>query len=248
MNFNKTDNQLRVPRHVAIIMDGNGRWAKRFGKLRIFGHHKGVNTVREICEACIEKGVKHLTLYAFSTENWSRPDDEVDSLMDLMARTIYKELPDLMKNGIRLQAIGDLSRLPEKSKKALEDGMQQTKDNQNLDLILALSYSAKWDLLQAIQRIAKKTMDGELDPNLINENTINEALSTHPWPHPELLIRTSGEQRLSNFLLWELAYAEFYFTPQHWPEFSKEDFYQALVTFSNRERRFGKTSEQVSHG
>lgn len=245
MNVRPDLNGIKVPAHVAIIMDGNGRWARRLGKFRIFGHQKGVNTVREICEACIESGVRHLTLYAFSTENWGRPQDEVNGLMDLMAKTIHKELPDLMKNGIRLRAIGDINRLPEASRIALLEGMNVTENNQKLDLILALSYSAKWDLIQAFQQVSCKVKSGDLNPEDITEEIIDEQLSTHAWPHPELLIRTSGEQRLSNFLLWELAYAEFYFTPKHWPEFKKEDFFQALVTFGKRERRFGKTTEQI---
>jgi undecaprenyl diphosphate synthase len=235
----------RLPKHVAIIMDGNGRWAKERGKPRVFGHHNGVTSVREVTEAAAEIGIEYLTLYAFSTENWNRPTLEVTALMTLLVQTIYGEVDTLNKNNIRLEAIGDLSRLPTKTHKALLEGIEKTKNNTRMTLVLALNYSAKWEILHSVKRIAEKVAAGELTPEQIDEATFEAGLSTHGIPDPELMIRTSGEHRLSNFLLWQLAYAEFYFTETFWPDFRKEDFYQAIVAYQNRERRFGKTSEQL---
>lgn len=235
----------RLPRHIAIIMDGNGRWAKQRGKPRVFGHHHGVTSVREVTEAAAEIGVKYLTLYAFSTENWNRPSTEVTALMTLLVQTIYSEVETLNKNDIRLQAIGDLDRLPKKTRQALEDGIEKTRNNGRMTLVLALNYSSKWEILHAVGKIAGKIRDGKLKPEQIDEKVFEKELCTNDIPDPELMIRTSGERRLSNFLLWQLAYAEFYFTETFWPDFRKNDFYKAVCDFQHRERRFGKTSEQI---
>ncbi len=234
-----------LPGHVAIIMDGNGRWAKQHNQPRVFGHRHGVRAVREVTESAAELGIKYLTLYAFSTENWARPKLEVDTLMRLLVDTLSKEIATLNKNNIRLDAIGDLQRLPSATFNALMDGIQSTRNNSRMTLILALNYSGKWDLIQATQHIAAQVLDGKLDPESINEALIQNNLSTHGIPDPELLIRTSGERRLSNFLLWQLAYSELFFSPVFWPDFSKEHFYQAILDFQHRERRFGKISEQL---
>lgn len=236
----------KMPKHIAIIMDGNGRWAKGKGKFRIFGHKNGVGTVKTITEAAAEIGVKYLTLYAFSTENWNRPKLEVRALMELLVDTMRKEAPTLMKNDIRLSFIGNLTDLPEKCQNQLQLTMDETKNNSRMNLVLALSYSAKWDLVQAIKNIALDTKKGKIKPEEINDKLVDKYLSTNWMPHPELLIRTSGEKRISNFLLWEIAYSELYFTEKLWPDFTKEDLYQAILDFQNRERRFGKTSEQIS--
>lgn len=236
----------KLPAHIAIIMDGNGRWAKGKGKFRIFGHQNGVNTVRKITEAGAELGIKYFTLYAFSTENWSRPQFEVKALMELLVDTIGKETPTLMKNNIRLQTIGNREDLPPKCNRQLDETMEATKNNTGLTLVLALSYSAKWDMTNAVKAIADKVKSGVLNPENISDITINEHLSTAAYPHPELLIRTSGEQRISNFLLWEIAYSELYFSPKLWPDFTPEDLYQAIFDYQNRERRFGKISEQIA--
>ncbi len=238
-------NTERLPQHVAIIMDGNGRWAKGKGKFRIFGHKNGVISVRETTEACAELGIKYLTLYAFSTENWNRPQAEVNALMDLLVNTIEKEIPTLQKNSIRLTAIGDLASLPKSCYNKLQHAINETKDNTRMQLVLALSYSAKWDLTNCVKDIARDIKSGTIDIDHINDALIDSYLSTKGIPHPELLIRTSGEQRISNFLLWEIAYSELYFTPVLWPDFRKEDLYKALIEYQNRERRFGKTSEQL---
>ncbi|MCB0651348.1 MAG: isoprenyl transferase [Saprospiraceae bacterium] len=235
----------RLPQHIAIIMDGNGRWAKEHNMPRVFGHRNGVKAVREATEAAAEIGIKYLTLYAFSTENWKRPKYEVGALMKLLVDTLHNEVKTLNKNNIKLQAIGDLERLPPKTLKALREGIESTKNNNRMTLVLALNYSAKWEILEATKAIAMKTRDGKLEPDDIDENIFNNALSTQGIPDPELLIRTSGETRLSNFLLWQIAYAELYFTPVYWPDFDKEKFYKAIIEFQNRERRFGKTSEQL---
>lgn len=234
-----------LPQHVAIIMDGNGRWAKKQGLRRIFGHENGVKAVREACEGCAELGIPYLTLYAFSTENWNRPRMEVNALMSLLVKTIKGETGTLLKNDIRLQTIGNIHELPNDCRHELEEAMESTKHCKRTTLILALSYSGKWDIVQAIQSIAKEVKQGNLLPEQINENTLTQALTTAPFPHPELLIRTSGEYRLSNFLLWELAYSEFHFTNTLWPDFRKEHLHTALLDYQNRERRFGKTSEQI---
>ncbi len=237
----------KMPKHIAIIMDGNGRWAKGKGKFRIFGHKNGVNTVKTITEACAEVGVKYLTLYAFSTENWNRPKLEVKALMELLVDTMRKEAKTLMKNNIRLSFIGNFQDLPARCQSQLQETMDQTKDNTRMDLVLALSYSAKWDLVQAVQKIAFKAKAGLIKPEDINDQVIDKYLSTNWMPHPELMIRTSGEKRISNFLLWEIAYSELYFSDKLWPDFTKEDLYQAILDFQNRERRFGKTSEQINN-
>lgn len=236
----------RLPKHVAIIMDGNGRWAKQRGKPRVFGHHNGVTSVREVTEVAAELGVEYLTLYAFSTENWNRPSAEVTALMTLLVQTIHSEVNTLNKNNIRLQAIGDLSRLPAKTHKALLDGIEKTKNNTRMTLVLALNYSAKWEILDTVKKIAIQIEEGKLTSTQIDEHIFEAGLSTSGIPDPELMIRTSGEHRLSNFLLWQLAYAEFYFTDTLWPDFRKNDFYQAILDYQNRERRFGKTSEQIN--
>jgi len=246
MNFQAQLNPNKLPQHVAIIMDGNGRWAKSKGKFRVFGHQNGVKAVREITEAAAEIGVKYLTLYAFSTENWSRPQQEVNALMELLISTISKETKTLMENSIKLQAIGNINDLPAKCQNELNEAITKTKDNNRLTLILALSYSSKWDLLQAIKGIASDVRNGKTTTEDINESMVNSYLSTAPYPHPELLIRTSGEQRISNFLLWEIAYSELYFTQKLWPDMRKEDLYEALYEYQQRERRFGKTSEQLN--
>jgi undecaprenyl diphosphate synthase len=235
----------RLPQHIAIIMDGNGRWAKQHGQPRVFGHHNGVKSVRETTEAAAEIGIKYLTLYAFSTENWGRPKYEVDALMTLLVDTLHKEIATLNKNNIRLQAIGDLSKLPSSTYRALLDGIANTSTNTRMTLVLALNYSAKWEILEATRQMAALVKDGKLELDQIDEATFANALSTRGIPDPELLIRTSGENRLSNFLLWQLAYAEFHFTPTMWPDFRKDHLFQAIIDFQNRERRFGKINEQV---
>lgn len=236
----------RLPKHIAVIMDGNGRWAKEHGMQRIFGHQSGVQSVREVSEACAELGVKYLTLYAFSTENWNRPAAEVAGLMTLFAQTIKKEIATFSKNNIRLNAIGDLKSLPKSNYDMLMEAMDGTKDNTRMTLTLALSYSGRWDLTQASRRMAADAAAGIIKPEEITQETINNYLSTAGMPDPELLIRTSGEERISNFLLWELAYSELYFTPKYWPDFRKDDLYEAILNYQGRERRFGKTSEQVT--
>ena len=245
MDLKSQINFEKLPRHIAIIMDGNGRWAKQHGKPRVFGHRNGVTAVRETTEAAAELGVEYLTLYAFSTENWSRPKLEVSALMRLLVDTLHKEIDTLNKNDIRLQSIGDVSKLPEKTYKALLDGIENTKDNKRMTLVLALNYSAKWEITEASRRLAHRVLAGELSPEQIDETAFANALNTSGMPDPELLIRTSGETRLSNFLLWQIAYAELYFTPIFWPDFRKEHLYRAIIDFQKRERRFGKISEQV---
>jgi undecaprenyl diphosphate synthase len=234
-----------MPRHVAIIMDGNGRWAKRQGLARMFGHRQGVETVHRITEAAAELGISYMTLYAFSTENWNRPKEEVDALMSLLVDTIAKETPTLMKNNIRLQTIGDLSRLPQATRDNFLSCIVETSGNTGLTLVIALSYSARWELIRATQQIAAKVKDGEMLIEDINEEVIGAYLTTSDMPDPDLLIRTSGELRISNFLLWQLAYSELYFTDCLWPEFTTEEFYRAILDYQHRERRFGKTSEQI---
>jgi undecaprenyl diphosphate synthase len=236
----------RLPQHVAIIMDGNGRWAKKHGKNRIFGHTTGVNAVRTITEASAELGIKHLTLYAFSTENWNRPQAEVGALMTLLLKTIKGELKSLLKNNIRLSIIGDIDALPTGVAKEMREAMERTCTNKGMELILALSYSGKSEIVRAVKQIALKIQNAEISLHDINEQLITDNLYTSGRPDPELLIRTSGEKRVSNFLLWQLAYAEYYFTEIFWPEFGKEQLYEAILDFQNRERRFGKTSEQLA--
>lgn len=234
-----------LPNHVAIIMDGNGRWAKNRGEHRIYGHQHGVKSVRDCTEAAAELGIRYLTLYAFSTENWSRPKEEVDALMELLVQTILAETPTLNKNNVRLLAIGNLRSLPGKCFEQLTEAMADTAKNTGLTLVLALSYSSKWEIVEAAKNIAKDAMAGQLDIETINDNTIDAYLTTKDIPHPELLIRTSGEHRISNFLLWQIAYAELYFTDMLWPDFNRAAFFEAIVDYQTRERRFGKTSEQL---
>ncbi|MBK8626282.1 MAG: isoprenyl transferase [Saprospiraceae bacterium] len=236
----------KLPKHIAIIMDGNGRWAKTQGKPRVFGHKNGVTSVREVTEAAAEIGVEFLTLYAFSTENWSRPTIEVNALMTLLVETVKRELSTLNKNNIRLQAIGDLSRLPEKTRLALLEGIEMTKNNSRMTLVLALNYSSRWEIVEAAKKIAAQVLNGELAIDQIDNGVFSNNLTTKNIPDPELLIRTSGEHRISNYLLWQAAYSELYFTNVLWPDFRKDDFYLAILDFQNRERRFGKTSEQLS--
>jgi len=236
----------RLPKHIAVIMDGNGRWAKQQGKPRVFGHKNGVRSVRQISEACAELGVEYLTLYAFSTENWGRPSLEVNALMALLVETIGKEMNTLNENNIRLKAIGDISNLPERSYKALLAGIEETKDNSRMDLVLALNYSSRWEIVEAIKAISDDVKSGIITKEDISAELVDNHLSTRGIPDPELLIRTSGERRISNYLLWQIAYAELYFTDVFWPDFSKEHLYQAILDFQQRERRFGKTGEQVS--
>ena len=236
----------RIPTHIAIIMDGNGRWAKQRGSFRIVGHQNAITSVRDSTESCAELGVQYLTLYAFSTENWSRPKEEVTALMELLVATIQGELETLKKNNVRLQVIGDMDSLPSHCQNTLHAGMKETAANTGLVLTLALSYSGRWDITRAAKKIAIAVAEGKLSPDQINEQTIKEFLSTASIPDPELMIRTSGELRLSNFLLWELAYAELYVTDTLWPDFKKEDLYKAVLDYQKRERRFGKTSEQLN--
>ncbi len=236
----------RLPSHIAIIMDGNGRWAKEKGKNRIFGHSNGVESVRQVSECCAELGVKHMTLYAFSTENWNRPKLEVVALMELLVMTIRKETKTLMENNIRLKAIGNLNTLPSRCYNELMESIEITKNNTRMELVLALSYSGRDEIIQTTKKLATQVANGELKTEDISEELFSSHLFTHDMPDPELLIRTSGEHRISNFLLWQLAYTEFYFTEKYWPEFRKEDVYEAIINYQNRERRFGKTSEQVS--
>ena len=246
MSFKDKINQGRIPRHVAVIMDGNGRWAKNHGEVRIFGHLNGVNAVRETLTAAGEIGVEYLTLYAFSTENWDRPIEEVSALMDLLVQTIVKEIDELQEKEVRLQAIGDLNLLPENCRNTLTKAIERTKKNKRITLVLALSYSSRWEITRAIRAIAEDVKNNKLQTDQIDQKTIDLYLETSDIPDPELLIRTSGEKRISNFLLWQIAYSELYFTPVFWPDFKKEDFYEAIVAYQNRERRFGKISEQVS--
>jgi undecaprenyl diphosphate synthase len=235
----------KLPKHVAIIMDGNGRWAKNKGEHRMFGHQHGVKSVRDCTEAAAELGIKFLTLYAFSTENWSRPKEEVDALMELLVHTILAETPTLNKNNVRLLAIGNLKSLPGKCFEQLQEAMAETAQNSGLTLVLALSYSSKWEIVEAVKNIAQEVKDGHLTTDQINDLTLDQHLTTKEIPHPELLIRTSGEHRISNFLLWQIAYAELYFTETLWPDFDRTAFFEAIVDYQTRERRFGKTSEQL---
>ncbi|ALO16570.1 Ditrans,polycis-undecaprenyl-diphosphate synthase ((2E,6E)-farnesyl-diphosphate specific) [Salinivirga cyanobacteriivorans] len=235
----------QLPRHVAIIMDGNGRWAKKKGNKRIFGHKNGVAAVRETTEAAAEVGVDYLTLYAFSTENWNRPRTEVDALMSLLIQTINQETSTLLKNDVKLETIGDITSLPKDVQRKLVEAKEKTATNKRTTLTLALSYSSRWEINKALKNIAKKVSDGEIEADQVDETTLINHLETAQMPDPELLIRTSGEQRLSNFLLYQLAYSELYFTPKLWPDFRKNDFFEAILAFQSRERRFGKISEQL---
>jgi undecaprenyl diphosphate synthase len=237
----------KLPRHVAVIMDGNGRWAKKQGAMRVFGHRNAIKAVRDTTEACAELGIKYLTLYAFSTENWSRPKAEVTALMELLVSTIRSETETLMKNNVRLQAIGDLKNLPGSCQKELQEAIDITSKNTGLSLVLALSYSGRWEITEAVKQIATKVATGELNVNDITDATVGQHLNTHAIPDPELLIRTSGEMRISNFLLWQLAYTELYICDTLWPDFRREHLYEAILNFQQRERRFGKISEQINN-
>ncbi|MDP9230633.1 MAG: isoprenyl transferase [Bacteroidota bacterium] len=242
----KKIDKAELPRHIAIIMDGNGRWAKEQGQDRLFGHFHGVESVRNIVEGCAELGVEYLTLYAFSTENWDRPEYEVVGLMELLVSTIRKEVESLHKNNIKLHVIGDMNTLPEYARKELNEALEITKENTGLNLIMALSYSGRWELLNAVKNIANEVKKGNLNVEAIDQGTLQQYLCTTDFPDPELMIRTSGEYRISNFLLYQLAYAELYFTNVRWPDFRKDNLYEAIIDYQHRERRFGKTSEQVT--
>lgn len=235
----------RVPQHIAVIMDGNGRWAKLHGKERLYGHYNGVESVRAVITASVQLGVKYLTLYTFSTENWNRPKAEVDGLMELLVENIVKETPTFHKNNIRFTTIGDNSLLPEKALRKLEECIADTAKNTGMTLVLALSYSSRWEITDAVRKIAAKVKSGELNVEDIDDQVVSDNLTTAGIPDPELLIRTSGELRLSNYLLWQMAYTELYFTDTLWPDFREESLYEAIVDYQKRERRFGKTSEQL---
>ncbi len=236
-----------IPTHIAIIMDGNGRWAKSRGLPRVAGHKKGVETVKDIVKACVQLGVKYLTLYTFSTENWKRPKDEVSTLMRLLVSTLRKEVDELNENDVRLVAIGQINILPVEVQKELEDSVERTKNNNAMTLNLALSYSGRWDILNAIKKINQLTLQHELEVDDIDEECVSKFLSTSDIPDPDLLIRTSGEFRVSNFLLWEIAYTEFFVTDVYWPNFARKNLYEAIENFQKRERRFGKVSEQLKN-
>jgi undecaprenyl diphosphate synthase len=246
MGFKDKIDLSRLPQHIAIIMDGNGRWAKDKGKLRIFGHHNGVISVRDVVEGCCDLNLKYLTLYTFSSENWNRPKLEVMAIMELMVTTINKEIDNFMKQNVRLNAIGDLNMLPEKAYRELHKAIETTSGNTGLVMTLALSYSSRREIVHAAKQLALKVKQGELNIEDITEETFAENLFTNGMPDPELLIRTSGEYRISNYLLWQIAYAELYFTPKLWPDFRKEDMFEAILDYQKRERRFGLTSEQVN--
>ena len=235
----------KLPVHIAIIMDGNGRWAEEQGQDRLFGHYNGVKSVRDIVEGCAELGIQYLTLYAFSTENWDRPEEEVNGLMALLVETIRKEVPTLNKNNIKLHVIGEISMLPQFAKDELAEAIRLTETNTGLNLVMALSYSSRVEIVCAVKKISEDVKAGILNPETIDQHTFNNYLFTHNFPDPELMIRTSGEYRISNFLLYQMAYTELYFTNTRWPEFRKENLYEAIVDFQQRERRFGKTGHQL---
>lgn len=239
-------NYDRLPKHIAVIMDGNGRWAKQHGKERLYGHFNGVESVRKITEAAASIGIKYLTLYTFSTENWNRPQSEVDGLMNLLMDNIEKETPTFHKNNIRFTAIGDIDRMPERAKVKLSSCIEETSKNTGLTLILALSYSSRWEITNAVKKISIDVEKGKIKSSDINEAVVNSYMTTANIPDPDLLIRTSGELRISNFLLWQIAYSELYFTDILWPDFREENLYEAIIDYQNRERRFGKTSEQIT--
>jgi undecaprenyl diphosphate synthase len=245
MDLKEQINMKKLPSHVAIIMDGNGRWAQQRGLDRVFGHQQGVNALREIIETAAELGLGYLTLYAFSTENWSRPDDEVSALMGLMVQSLNNETVTLIKNNIKLRIIGDIERLSDDVRNRLQDTVIETSAGTGLNLVVALSYSSRWEITEAMRKIGSEIQQGLLSAERIDESRIENFLCTKGIPDPELMIRTSGELRISNFLLWQLAYTELYFTDILWPDFGKEDFYRAILDYQKRERRFGKTSEQI---
>lgn len=238
-------NEKNIPNHVAIIMDGNGRWAQKQGKFRFWGHHEGVVSVKKIIETAANIGIRYLTLYAFSTENWNRPDEEVNAIMDLMITSIDQMLPEMIEKNVRLQVIGDMERLPEATMKSMKRCIRKTQKNQGITVLLALSYSSKWEIVSAIKHIIEGVKKGIIDIENIDEKTVSDNLETRDIPDPDLLIRTGGELRISNFLLWQLAYSELYFTDTYWPEFREEDLYKAIIDYQNRERRFGKTGDQI---
>lgn len=246
MGFKEQIDINRLPQHIAIIMDGNGRWAKNQGKFRVFGHESGVLSVKDIVEGCVDIGIKYLTVYAFSTENWNRPIEEVNALMELLIATINQEAETLNKNNVRLNAIGDLKSLPQKCIDDLASAMETTGKNDKCTLTLALSYSAKWEIVEAAKKIAEQAKEGKINIDEIDESAFAAQLTTTNIPDPELMIRTSGEHRISNFLLWQMAYTELYFTETLWPDFRREDLFEAIVDYQKRERRFGKISEQLN--
>jgi len=245
MSLKETIDLERLPKHIAIIMDGNGRWAKKNGMDRFMGHKEGVVSVKKVSEAVGRLGIDYLTLYTFSTENWTRPQEEVNALMDLMITAIQNESEDLMTNNVRLKVIGDMDRLPPETADNLIKTIRRTSKNTGLNLTLALSYSSRWEITEAVKAIAAEVKSGTLNIDRINEKTISEHLASYPYPDPDLLIRTGGEQRISNYLLWQSAYTELFFTDTHWPDFREEELYAAIVDFQQRERRFGKTGEQL---
>jgi undecaprenyl diphosphate synthase len=247
MSYRDQLDMNNLPLHIAIIMDGNGRWAKERGKPRTFGHKHGVTSVREASEAAAELGVKYLTLYAFSTENWKRPKYEVDALMHLLVQTINKETKTLNKNKIRLNAIGNLANMPDTIRQRLKQAIDDTAGNDRMTLTLALSYSSRWEILEAAKSLAKDAAEKRIDPEDITAELFSSRLPSYPLPEPELMIRTSGEYRVSNFLLWQIAYSELFFCPKYWPDFRKEDLYEAILSYQHRERRFGKTSDQIKN-
>ena len=246
MGFKEQIDYSRLPKHIAVIMDGNGRWAKGQGKVRVFGHEQGVLSVKDIVEGCVEVGIEYLTLYAFSTENWNRPKEEVDALMQILISTINKETETLNKKNIKLNAIGNIESLPQECIDDLKEAMEKTAHNEKCTLTLALSYSAKWEILEAAKKIASAVKDNVISLDDINEDLFSSKLTTVNIPDPELMIRTSGEHRISNYLLWQMAYTEFYFTDVLWPDFRSEDLFEAIVDYQKRERRFGKISEQLN--
>ncbi|MFC4211456.1 isoprenyl transferase [Pedobacter lithocola] len=246
MGFKEQIDYSRLPKHIAVIMDGNGRWAKGQGKMRVFGHEQGVLSVKDIVEGCVEVGIEYLTLYAFSTENWSRPKEEVDALMQILISTINKETETLNKNNVKLNAIGNIESLPQECINDLKEAMDKTSHNQKCTLTLALSYSSKWEIVNAAKKIAIAVKNDTIDINDIDENLFSSKLTTVNIPDPELMIRTSGEHRISNYLLWQMAYTEFYFTDVLWPDFRRENLFEAIVDYQKRERRFGKISEQLN--
>ena len=246
MSYLDQINKERIPRHIAVIMDGNGRWAKRQNLDRTYGHREGLSAVRRAIEGARQANISYLTLYTFSTENWKRPDEEVKALMQLMIKAVADETPELIKNNIRVKTIGDIERLPDDTRKALESCLEETSSCTGSTIILALSYSSKWELTEAARKLAIDVKAGKVNEEEIDEEVFEKYLSTYGIPNPDLLIRTGGEKRVSNFLLWQIAYSELYFTDELWPEFNEESLYKAVVDFQQRERRFGKTSEQVS--
>lgn len=245
MSLKQSIDVQHLPRHIAIIMDGNGRWAQEKGEDRLYGHLHGVESVRNIVEGAAELGIEYLTLYAFSTENWNRPEHEVSGLMEILIDTIKQEVPTLNKNNIKLHVIGDLNMMPENAAKELQEALKETAGNTGMNLIMALSYSSRWELVNAVKNIAAAVKEGKIQPDSITQETLQQHLCTSAFPDPELMIRTSGEYRISNFLLFQLAYAELYFTNTLWPDFRKENLYEAIIDFQQRERRFGKTGEQI---